>query len=465
MAEANYNTLVTEMTPLMPEFYTRWPQNTVQGWMNEHAKVINYLRAREAGFLPHIVKQFALSNQPRYTLTVNVNDPKMGTVLVNTVNLGLGGRLVDVMKPWTGKYFPGVPITVTALPAPGFKFTGWQGASMSMNITESLNLNQDSALTATFAADPGWMPPVKPQPPAPPPGMRNLAMGAAAATQSSTANSAYAALAIDGDAARAVSANTTAITNSEANAWWQVDLGQNADIFRVDLVNKVDMADFAIFVSAADMTGRSYADLLADQSVWRFVQRGPGYHGQSRLVQKKGRYVRVQRSDTGALTLMEVMVQGVPAASLVPDPSALRSLALGRGATSSSDGGGAASLAVDGNADPMAKTVAITNPETAPWWEVDLGAKHVIGEIHINANSRPGNFWVFVSSQPMAGRTLMDLQADPNVWKRDVPRPIGTLVRLSGETAGRYVRVQRKDPMVALNLVEVVVLGLVEIAP
>ena len=64
------------------------------------------------------------------------------------------------------------------VPAPGFKFTGWQGATSSLQPTETLTFNSDSAITATFATDPMWKPPVKPQPPSPPPpGMRNLALG------------------------------------------------------------------------------------------------------------------------------------------------------------------------------------------------------------------------------------------------------------------------------------------------
>ena len=466
VADARYASVLAEMTPLMPEFYARWPQNTVQGWMTECAKVKGYLDAREAGFLPHIQAQLGIGNAPRYKLTVNVNDVTMGTVRVNTVNLGLGGRLVDVNQPWVGRYFPNIPITVTALPAPGFKFTGWQGASMSMNASEILNPNKDSALTATFAADPMWQPPVKPQPPVAPPGTRDVALGGIA-TQSSTVNGAHAALAVDGDTNGLMAGNSMALTNTEATAWWQVDLGQSADIFRVDLSSRVEMADFAIFVSSADMAGKSYANLLLDQTVWRFVQKGPGYTQQSRLVGRKGRYVRVMRAGTGALAIAEVQVLGVPAMTLVPDPSALRNLSLGRVAIASSDGGGAAPLAVDGNADAnlAARSVALTRIENYPFWEVDLGAKHLIGAVHLYGSARPANFTVLISSAPMAGRTLVDLVADAGIWKRDVTPAIGNLIQLPVEAVGRYVRIQRKDVNVALGLAEVVVLGAVPTSP
>jgi hypothetical protein len=56
------------------------------------------------------------------TVTVDVNDPPWGKVQVN--QLVIDGDLPGLADPaqpypWAGIYFQGVPITVTALPAPG----------------------------------------------------------------------------------------------------------------------------------------------------------------------------------------------------------------------------------------------------------------------------------------------------------------------------------------------------------
>lgn len=471
---ARLQAILGEMMPLMAEFYARWrPQNnTVNTWMNEVNVIQDFINRREAGFVPFIQQQYGLGNAARYVLTVNVNDVAMGRVKINTVDLGLEGRLVDVNQPWTGKYFPNVPITATAIAAPGHKFVGWQGASMSNQAQVTLNLNANSSLTAAFAPDPMWMAPVPPKPPAAPPGLRNVALGAPA-TQSSTNGARPASLAVDGDKSGAAGDASVSLTNNEANAWWQVDLGQVMDVFRVDITNRTDamieqLADFTLFVSSADMTGRTYMSLMGDPAVWKLTRKGPGYVEQSRYVQQMGRYVRVQLAATGALGLAEVAVMAVPKMPLVGDPSRLRNLALGAATFASSDGGGAASLAVDGNPDPaaMAKSSAVTRSENTPYWEVDLGANHVVSQVNVySGTSRPGNFAILLSRQPMAGRTLNDLLQDPNITKYDVASPMGAFLRAPIETTARYVRVERKDVNVALSLAEVVVLGLSEVAP
>src|SRR5206468_3575629 len=115
---------------------------------------------------------------------------------INT--LDLTKFLTMAAHPWSGRYFPNVPITVTALPAPGYKFVQWQGADTSTNRTITLTLAANATLTASFAVDPNWKPPVQPPPLLPPAGARDLALGGIA-TQSSTAAATWASLAIDGD--------------------------------------------------------------------------------------------------------------------------------------------------------------------------------------------------------------------------------------------------------------------------
>ncbi|MED7947532.1 galactose-binding domain-containing protein, partial [Streptomyces sp. BE303] len=64
-------------------------------------------------------------------------------------------------------------------------------------------------------------------------------------------------------------------TNSDANAWWQTDLGGVTPINNIKINSRTDgyrdrSNNASVFVSASDMTGRSYADLRADPTVWRY---------------------------------------------------------------------------------------------------------------------------------------------------------------------------------------------------
>ena len=53
---------------------------------------------------------------------------------------------------WCGNYYTDYPVTVTAVPAPGYSFSGWTGNVMSSNetLTFMLTANELNELTACF---------------------------------------------------------------------------------------------------------------------------------------------------------------------------------------------------------------------------------------------------------------------------------------------------------------------------
>ncbi len=56
---------------------------------------------------------------------------------------------VRVEGPYEGRYFAGVPIRVTAIPAPGFVFDGW-GPDLPESPELRLTPDADTTLRATF---------------------------------------------------------------------------------------------------------------------------------------------------------------------------------------------------------------------------------------------------------------------------------------------------------------------------
>jgi hypothetical protein len=79
-----------------------------------------------------------------------------GAIRVSQITLN------ETQLPWTGIYFRGVPVTVTALPRETHRFVGWQGRAET-NATLEVDLAGDLALTAVFAPqwgyqDPSWRP-------------------------------------------------------------------------------------------------------------------------------------------------------------------------------------------------------------------------------------------------------------------------------------------------------------------
>lgn len=97
-----------------------------------------------------------------------------------------------------------------------------------------------------------------------------------ATTQSTTEGANASARAVDGNTNGAIAGNSVSSTSEadEPNPWWQVDLGGGiGTINQVVLFNRTDaccagrLQNFTVFVSSTDMTGRSYADLLADPAI------------------------------------------------------------------------------------------------------------------------------------------------------------------------------------------------------
>ena len=148
----------------------------------------------------------------------------------------------------------------------------------------------------------------------------NLARGKHA-MQSSTL-SAYGGF---GTADRAVDGNTNgdyfarSVTHTAEDnrpqPWWQVDLGVSSQIDHVILWNRRDccgerLAAFWVFVSDSPFPTGDLSALLRDGRIWRYEFSGVA-GPQSRIaVGKPGRYIRVQLSGRGPLSLTEVEVFG-----------------------------------------------------------------------------------------------------------------------------------------------------------
>jgi len=109
---------------------TKWSENV--GFMRTFAEQ-----------RPTIVRQqmqeyFKLAGQA--TLAIGISGE--GKIAVNTV--------IVSGFPWSGKYFRGVPVTVTAIPEPGYQFSRWVGVSLPPRNTMTLNLVGDTTLSAVF---------------------------------------------------------------------------------------------------------------------------------------------------------------------------------------------------------------------------------------------------------------------------------------------------------------------------
>jgi hypothetical protein len=90
-------------------------------------------------------------------VTLNVNDKTYGEIKINSiqVNSKLEG-ITSNIYPWIGTYFKGNPITLKAIPKPGYKFLNWSGGSNSTKNEITVSLFNNSTFTAIFAVDPNF---------------------------------------------------------------------------------------------------------------------------------------------------------------------------------------------------------------------------------------------------------------------------------------------------------------------
>lgn len=121
-----------------------WPLLEHYG-LTEHWLWSSFLAERPAYALENLIQALELAGQP-CQVALTVSDPSGGTITVNTTQANTSDGT------WTGTYLTEYPITLTAIPAPGWEFVGWQGDIRTTEPTLTARLTGDTtAFTAVFA--------------------------------------------------------------------------------------------------------------------------------------------------------------------------------------------------------------------------------------------------------------------------------------------------------------------------
>ena len=144
----------------------------------------------------------------------------------------------------------------------------------------------------------------------------NIALGKPA-TQSTTANSAPASRAVDGNTDGAWGSGSVTHTNEPSNeAWWQVDLEATHPLDAIEIWNRTDccsnrLSDYWVMVSESPITADSLDEARTAAGVTAIHQEEvAGSPTTIRLDDLPGRYVRIQlESATNPLSLAEVQVR------------------------------------------------------------------------------------------------------------------------------------------------------------
>ncbi|NQX14216.1 CotH kinase family protein [Microbacteriaceae bacterium VKM Ac-2855] len=155
---ARLDQLVAELQPYMATFRAWDPiGGTADEWMTKDiARLRAFLDTRNANVDAQTQAYFKLS--ARQDVTVTLNDPAMGAVSINS--LDLGPQLSAPGSTWTGGYYPEAAVTLTASPKPGYRFVGWQGSSTATTAAITLTPTSAQSVTAVFEPAPATAAPV-----------------------------------------------------------------------------------------------------------------------------------------------------------------------------------------------------------------------------------------------------------------------------------------------------------------
>ncbi|HYN86149.1 MAG TPA: discoidin domain-containing protein [Pyrinomonadaceae bacterium] len=386
---------------------------------------------------------FVVTRLPRY-ITGSLTDEHGARLYPATVQLsGTVNRTVEVNE--TGGFF------FDDLPQGGTYTVRPHGDGYGFTPHEKTFTNLVDNATADFKGGP----------------VTNLALGREAA-QSSTGWGGVASRATDGNTDGNWSHNSVTATYSDAQAWWEVDLGSVGDITAVKIFNRTDccasrLSNFYVFVSDTPFESTDLTATLNQPGVWSYHKVGMFDVWGSVPVLRTGRYVRVQLAGTNHLSLAEVEVMGRPT---VAAPKVPANVALGKAATQSSTGwGGVASKAADGKTDGQwqLNSVSTTFSDKEAWWEVDLGSVQQINTVKVwnradCCTDRLANFYVLVSDAPFESQDLTATLNQVGVANFHTAGQAGRPTTLGVNRTGRYVRVQLAGTNY-LSLAEVEVWG------
>ncbi len=137
-------TVKSKIEPEMPHHFARWGSNT-NAWNYEINQVVMpYIESRPAYALKFVEDTFKMKKQ--LEISLNVFPQNGGLIKLNTIKPSI--------LPWQGKYFDGNPITLSAIPNPGYHFKQWQSTNTAINHSAqtsiTLNADTNTLFTAIF---------------------------------------------------------------------------------------------------------------------------------------------------------------------------------------------------------------------------------------------------------------------------------------------------------------------------
>ncbi len=131
----------------MGKHFTKWGSDTTS-WNTRINDMMSWVSQRPAIMRNYIRNEFNLDGE--VMLSVNTFPSGSGRIEISTV--------IPESYPWTGVYFNGNPVTITAIANPGYTFDHWHSnvviSANDTNLRTTYNFTSNDAITAYFTGSP-----------------------------------------------------------------------------------------------------------------------------------------------------------------------------------------------------------------------------------------------------------------------------------------------------------------------
>ena len=145
------NTIYNQIQPYLNEDTNRYPRLTFYR-ESERTNLLNWANNRPAFERENIRTHFNIEST--LNVTLNVSNIQAGNVKINTILIdGITPGVTANPYPWSGIYYKNIPVTLSAVPKPGYVFSHWSGASNSTDATITINPQENLSLTAHFTEE------------------------------------------------------------------------------------------------------------------------------------------------------------------------------------------------------------------------------------------------------------------------------------------------------------------------
>lgn len=125
--------------PVIAEQYALWCGEDEAYWNRQVAGARTFVQGRAYAMWRDLQDHLDLDGT--VDLTLEAVPPGSGTFQLT---------VVEVTPPFTGRFWMGIPVSITAVPAEGWSFSGWTDESLGTEPALELVLDEGGTLTATF---------------------------------------------------------------------------------------------------------------------------------------------------------------------------------------------------------------------------------------------------------------------------------------------------------------------------